>query len=124
MYRTQPLIFFVLNALGAQSLTSRFNFFGINQRFVAPDQWQQDVQYWNAITLAGIQQSFISRVVGDVPDDPEESYTYRNEEERVLCSSQVTKTHPCSHADSIAALHKRVRQWVVRLFASFRALAN
>lgn len=123
MFRTQPIIYYVIFTLGGQSLTSRFTFLGNTQGFVAPDQWQQDVQYWNAITLAGIQQAFISTVVGDVADTPELSFTPSNEEDRVLCSSQVINTHWPSYTGSTTVSHKRGRQLEFYVHSSRIALS-
>lgn len=84
-----PTINDILNTLGGKALTSRFGLTSGLQGAIADTQWQQDVAYWQTITLAVLQQSLVTTATGDFPDDPTGIRSPDSEEARVLCASQV-----------------------------------
>ncbi|KAK3320521.1 hypothetical protein B0T19DRAFT_465342 [Cercophora scortea] len=79
----------VVRTLGQQAMTSRYNLIDGFQGGTLPrDQWQRDVQYWNAVSLATMQQSLLVAAAGDLFDYPEALDSPSNDEARTLCADQ------------------------------------
>ncbi|KAK3683339.1 hypothetical protein B0T22DRAFT_245517 [Podospora appendiculata] len=79
----------VVRTLGQQALTSRYNLIdGFQGGTLPQDQWQRDVQYWNAVSLATMQQSLLVAAAGDLFDYPDALKSPGNDEARTLCASQ------------------------------------
>ncbi|KAK4185483.1 hypothetical protein QBC35DRAFT_516876 [Podospora australis] len=79
--------------LGEQMLTSQYTLDAGSQGELPNNQWQRDVVYWNAASLAMMQQAIVSTVIGDTPSYPDENGPLRlvgpsTDIEREMCASQ------------------------------------
>ncbi|KAI0202402.1 hypothetical protein F4808DRAFT_421519 [Astrocystis sublimbata] len=83
----------VISLLGPRSLLSQSTLVGGFQGPIAPDQWKMDVMHWQDISLASIQQVFLTTPVG--PTDPESLKAHKNyntTELKKLCNSQKIRS--------------------------------
>ncbi|KAJ2988160.1 hypothetical protein NUW58_g4122 [Xylaria curta] len=82
----------VVKTLGAHALSSRRNLHLGSQGPIAQNQWQLDVTYWWATTLALSQGNFIDYTVG--PSDRRLEKYIIPPMDTAICSSQVCETYP------------------------------
>ncbi|KAH9907560.1 hypothetical protein F4778DRAFT_799859 [Xylariomycetidae sp. FL2044] len=85
----------VVQSLKASALTSRLSLSQGVQGAIAANQWQIDVQYWHAVSLAGYQRAMVDTAAGILPDDEMAIVRPDSPTEEALCDNQkiVSRSH-------------------------------
>lgn len=80
----------IVNFLGSQALTSKQSLSSGVQAPIPDNQWQLDVEYWFAVSLASLQQRFIDTVAGlsDTEQQQRAQISFNTEGEG-MCRNQV-----------------------------------
>ncbi|OTA99476.1 hypothetical protein M426DRAFT_255537 [Hypoxylon sp. CI-4A] len=78
----------VIRTLRSHALTSRFGLYLGLQGQIPGNQWQLDVQYWLAISLAAMQRAVTVNAAGALPNDEAAIWRPSNDSEINICQNQ------------------------------------
>lgn len=90
----RPSVYYVLEAIGITSLTSRFRLLEDFSGPLPDNQWHLEVENWHNIALAGVQGNVVARTAGPGDTNIFQNFWRKPETDiqRSLCKNQVCTT--------------------------------